>query len=89
MLISKKMLLVAISTLWVLAACSSSVVSKDPETINAPFDGEKFDNLEPFADKSFWKLMQWQISRIATAARWPKQVEQDLLELPPIDDDFR
>ena len=60
-------------------ACASAEkkVTKDPSKIVAPFDGERFDNIEPFPDKSFWKdVLGWQIKRLFTVPSWDRVKDQ-------------
>lgn len=40
---------------------------------NAPFDGERFDNLEPVPDKPFTTVMKWRLTSEPIA--WPEWVE--------------
>jgi len=59
------------------ASCGSQKkVLKDPDQVVAPFDGHKFQNIEPFPDKSFWDVMKWQLSALFNRKSWPSQVEQ-------------
>lgn len=46
---------------------------KGQGSYNAPFDGEKFQNLEPFPDKSFFELMKWRL--FGKREAFPKWVE--------------
>lgn len=39
----------------------------------APFDGERFDNLEPVADKPFTQLLKWKFT--SEAKPWPKWID--------------
>lgn len=41
---------------------------------NAPFDGSKFDNLEPFDDKSIFDLLSWQIRSLKESSPWPNEI---------------
>lgn len=41
---------------------------------NAPYDGEKFDNIEPFKDKSFGDLLKWRFSSEGRS-KWPEWIE--------------
>jgi L-ascorbate metabolism protein UlaG (beta-lactamase superfamily) len=49
-----------ISALFFMS-CSEVKVMKKKNEIIAPFDGQKFDNLEPFADKSFFDVLKWRV----------------------------
>ncbi len=37
--------------------------------------GDQFQNIEPFADKSLFKLLEWKIRGIENSVPWPDQVE--------------
>ncbi len=50
-----------------------SIGQEDPS--NAPFDGEKFDNIEPFPDKSFFQLLKWRVRGSSNSVPWPEKVE--------------
>jgi len=52
-------------------SCASS--SNQKEIYNAPYDGEKFSNIEPTPGKSFWTVMKWRWTR--KSGFWPKWVE--------------
>lgn len=41
-----------------MAACSSHKIARDPSKIVAPYKDGKFENLEPFEDKSFWNVLK-------------------------------
>lgn len=43
------------------------------ENIKAPYDGKKFNNLEPFPDKSLSDLFKWRF--FSSREEWPKWVE--------------
>lgn len=45
----------------VFIGCSRADLVKSPEKINAPFDGERFENIEPFKDKSFFTVLKWRL----------------------------
>ncbi|MEM9256908.1 MAG: MBL fold metallo-hydrolase [Pseudomonadota bacterium] len=51
-------------------ACASSKVTQDPADITAPFDGERFQNLEPFEDKHFGNVLWWQLKALFYRERW-------------------
>lgn len=55
------------------AGCSSEVVQKQSTLIKAPFINGRFENLEPFPDKSFWQVLQWRF--FEPRKTWPKWVE--------------
>lgn len=59
------------------ACCSKSPVQKERSKITAPFDGKKFDNLEPFKDKNFWTLMKWRLGS-DDDVKWPEEIETKL-----------
>lgn len=42
---------------------------------NAPFDGVKFDNIEPFDDKSIFDLLSWKIGSISESTPWPDDID--------------
>jgi hypothetical protein len=44
--------------LWVTIA---SIASDFKNPYNAPYDGERFQNLKPFPDKSFFTLLEWKL----------------------------
>ena len=44
-----------------LVSCSTKNFDKEIKDIKAPFNGKRFNNIEPFADKSFWDVMSWRI----------------------------
>lgn len=46
----------------------------------APYDGERFQNLEPFPDKSFFQLLKWRL--FGTREKWPQWVETKT-SIPP------
>lgn len=58
--------------LTVLVSCGSKL--KDYKTM-APFDGEKFNNLEPFDDKSVFDLLSWKIGSLTHSKDWPSEVD--------------
>lgn len=43
------------------------------DNINAPFDGKKFDNTEPFPDKSIAHFMKWRYHALKDSVPWPKR----------------
>ena len=50
-------------TLLLSQSCSAIKIEKDTANIKAPFDGTKFNNIEPFEDKGLWALLKWRITR--------------------------
>lgn len=65
-----------------LSACSSSVVGKAPSQLKAPFLNGRFNNLEPFPDKSFSDLMKWRFG--GERATWPKWIETPQFKVPEL-----
>lgn len=62
--------------------CSSPLkVTKDPSLIKAPYNEGKFDNIEPFADKSFFDVLKWQLTFSREKRDWPDQIDQPLNRL--------
>lgn len=57
-----------------LVACGGHKIKKDPSKIVAPFDGVRFDNLEPFPDKSIFDVLKWRFSAINNVQAWPKEL---------------
>jgi L-ascorbate metabolism protein UlaG (beta-lactamase superfamily) len=59
-------------TLASSSGCAQSAKLSEEKTI-APYDGKKFDNIEPFEEKSFFTLLKWQFSRWRdkTDRPWP------------------
>jgi L-ascorbate metabolism protein UlaG (beta-lactamase superfamily) len=53
----------------------SSCVSQPYAKTNAPFDGVKFDNIEPFDDKSIFDLLSWKIKAIRESTPWPDAID--------------
>lgn len=53
-----------------LSACTTNLYVQT----NAPFDGSKFDNLEPFDDKSIFDLLSWQIRSLKESSPWPNEI---------------
>jgi len=54
-----------------LFSCTSQPHAKT----NAPFDGVKFDNIEPFEDKSIFELLKWKIESISESTPWPDEID--------------
>ena len=78
----KKMFLITIATtILCFFGCSSpQKVTKDPSKIVAPFDGEKFNNIEPFPDKNLIDVLWWRLKRSFTVESWPQEVPQTFYE---------
>lgn len=57
-----------------LVSCGGSPVIKKTSEVKAPFDGQKFSNLEPFQDKKLFDILKWRFGSIATS--WPEYKEQ-------------
>jgi L-ascorbate metabolism protein UlaG (beta-lactamase superfamily) len=54
-----------------LSACAHQLDAKT----NAPFDGVKFNNIEPFKDKSIFDLFRWQIESMSESIPWPDEID--------------
>ncbi len=54
-----------------LSSCTSQPYAKT----NAPFDGVKFDNIEPFDDKSIFDLVSWKIGSMSESTPWPDNID--------------
>lgn len=81
MIVRRLSVLFSLLSLPVMLLCCASAPSvSSGESQGAPFDGVQFDNLEPFPDKNFLKVLRWRFSRLSTAANWPKKVEQTFFE---------
>lgn len=63
--------LLALMFIVVLLSCTSPSHEK---TI-APFDGVKFDNIEPFGDHSLFDLLSWKIASINESTPWPDEID--------------
>jgi L-ascorbate metabolism protein UlaG (beta-lactamase superfamily) len=61
-----------------IISCSSTEF-KNP--YNAPYNGERFDNLEPFPAKSFYSLLKWKFSK-NDHKEWPEWVDLPLGKKP-------
>lgn len=61
--------------LFMTQSCAGKNIKKDPADIIAPFNGKKFDNIEPFEDKSFWQVLKWQWDSRNTTVAWPKKIK--------------
>ena len=53
----------------------SSCTSQPHAKTNAPFDGVKFDNIEPFEDKSIFDLLSWKMGSMSESTPWPDKVD--------------
>jgi L-ascorbate metabolism protein UlaG (beta-lactamase superfamily) len=53
----------------------SSCTSEPHTKTNAPFDGVKFDNIEPFEDKSIFDLFRWKIEAMSESTPWPDEID--------------
>lgn len=60
--------------LVLLISCSAAKINKHQKDIVAPYNGEKFDNIEPFADKSLFTLLKWKITGRSHSIPWPDHV---------------
>jgi L-ascorbate metabolism protein UlaG (beta-lactamase superfamily) len=56
---------------FILSSCVYQPYSK----ANAPFNGVKFDNIEPFDDKSIFDLLSWKIKAINESTPWPDEID--------------
>lgn len=66
--------------LSLLLSCGHPLKSKK-DAFNAPFDGERFYNLEPFEKKGFFSLLKWRI--FGSREPWPEWVESTYKQKPP------
>ncbi len=64
--------------IFIAAGCSSQDF-KNP--YKAPFDGQKFENLEPFPSKSFFTLLKWKFFK-NNRQDWPEWIELPLGKKP-------
>jgi len=55
-----------------LTGCSTPKFDKDTKNFTTPFDGEKFENLEQFPDKSILDLLEWQFKSASNSVKWPE-----------------
>ena len=62
------------------ACASNQKVTKDPSQIVAPFDGKKFDNIEPFPDKNVFGVIWWKLGSLFSKESWPDKVDQKFYE---------
>ena len=70
-----KIIFFVFTTIFTLS-CSNPVVLTEASKIEAPFDGKKFDNLEPFPDKNFFQLMKWKLGSLFKNTKWDKKTDQ-------------
>jgi len=71
-----KILKSALLVVFMVSCGSSKKVEKDLQEVTAPFDGRKFQNIEPFPDKTLWDVMKWKVNALFTRKSWPKKVDQ-------------
>jgi L-ascorbate metabolism protein UlaG (beta-lactamase superfamily) len=57
----------------ILLSCASQPVL---QTI-APYNGDKFDNIEPFDDKSLFDLLSWKFKAFSNSVDWPDEVSSE------------
>ncbi len=55
-------------------SCSSSTFPTRQKTV-APFDGRKFQNIEPFPDNGLWDVLKWKFKGLSKSKDWPKYKE--------------
>lgn len=60
--------------MFALQACAGDLVQKDKKDIQAPFDGKRFENIEPFADKSLFQVLKWRFT--SKQLEWDKVKNQ-------------
>ncbi len=61
----------------IFTALLSSCTSQPHAKTSAPFDGVKFDNIEPFEDKSVFDLLTWKIGSMSKSTPWPDKVDSE------------
>lgn len=59
----------------IVSVLLSSCTNKPQDQTNAPFDGVKFENIEPFDDKSIIDLLSWKMGSITESTPWPDDIE--------------
>lgn len=64
-----------------LTALLSSCTNQPYVQTNAPFDGVKFDNIEPFDDKSIFDLLSWKFGSMSESTPWPDEINSKQLKL--------
>jgi L-ascorbate metabolism protein UlaG (beta-lactamase superfamily) len=52
-----------ILSLFLTQSCSGVTISKNKKDIKAPYNGTRFDNIEPFPDKRFLNILKWRFTR--------------------------
>jgi L-ascorbate metabolism protein UlaG (beta-lactamase superfamily) len=57
---------------FLISSCASSSTEEKGKFV-APYDGEKFQNIEPTQDKSFFTLLKWKFTSIPS--KWPEWVD--------------
>jgi len=72
------------TTRWILLlllalsqnSLAETKVTRPSQDIVAPFDGTRFQNIEPFADKHFGNVLWWQFKSFFYRERWAKVKDQ-------------
>jgi L-ascorbate metabolism protein UlaG (beta-lactamase superfamily) len=64
-------------TVVLLSSTILSCTSQPYAETNAPFDGVKFNNIEPFDDKSIFDLLSWRIGAMSDSIPWPEQIDSE------------
>lgn len=61
--------------LFFTSACSGgeTVIPTKHKYTSAPVNGDRFQNLEPFPEKSFFTLLKWRL--FGSRGKWPKWIE--------------
>lgn len=62
-------------SMLILTVLLSSCTHQPDAKSNAPFDGDKFDNIEPFDDKGIVDLLRWKIGSISESTPWPDDID--------------
>jgi L-ascorbate metabolism protein UlaG (beta-lactamase superfamily) len=74
-------ILKALFLMLLLVSCGNpKKVTKSPDEIVAPFDGQKFNNIEPTIEPSLFDVFVWQVSSIFTRKSWPSKVAQNFFK---------
>ena len=72
----KILFIVFIIFIGVCSSCeSNNKVTKNRDQIVAPYDGKKFNNLEPFPDKSFFSVLKWKLSSLFNKSSWKENLD--------------
>ena len=58
-----------------LTVLLSSCTNQPFVQTTAPFDGSKFDNIEPFDDKGIFDLLSWKVGSMSESTPWPDAVD--------------